>query len=160
MLDLLGERDPLQVHAGQMAALEQEIAGLSEEILRRPEKPGKWSILEVLQHLADSELVSGYRMRMILAHDSPDIQGYDQDAWATRLKYHAVELSDALEQLRVLRRNNLKLLHTLDEEQWERAGMHSERGRESIRRFVQMLAGHDILHLNQIRRIKKAHGIS
>ncbi len=159
LMDLLGARDPLQVQGGQLAALEQELSGLSEEILRRPEKPGKWSILQVLQHLADSELVSGFRMRMTLAHDSPDIQGYDQDAWANRLKYNDVAPADALDQLRVLRRINLKLLGALEEKQWERAGMHSERGPESIRKLAQMIAGHDLLHLNQIRRIKQAHGV-
>ncbi|MGH7491372.1 MAG: DinB family protein [bacterium] len=156
LLELLGDRDPVQVLGAQVAAVQQEVAGWRDEALRRPEKPGKWSILQVLQHLADSDLVSGFRMRMILAHDSPEIQGYDQDAWATRLKYNEVDPADALDQLRVLRNNNLKLIHALNDKQWERAGMHSERGPESIRKIVQMMAGHDILHLNQIRRIKQA----
>ncbi|MGH7496970.1 MAG: DinB family protein [bacterium] len=156
LLELLGDRDPVQVLAAQVAAMQQEVAGGRDEILRRPEKPGKWSILQVLQHLADSDLVYGFRMRMILAHDSPELQGIDQDAWATRLKYNDVDPADALDQLRVLRNSNLKLIRALDDKQWERAGMHSERGRESIRKVVQMLAGHDILHLNQIRRIKQA----
>src|SRR5262245_587525 len=81
LMELLGDRDPVKVQAAQVGAVQQEVAGLDDKILRRPEKPGKWSILQVLQHLADTELVSGFRMRMILAHDSPDIQGYDQDAW-------------------------------------------------------------------------------
>jgi hypothetical protein len=156
LIGLLGDRDPVQVQAGLVAAVQQEVAGLSDEILRRPEKPGKWSILQVLQHLADSELVAGYRMRMILAHDSPQILGYDQDLWANRLNYNEVDPADALDQLRVLRGIHLKMIRSLDEKQWERAGMHSERGPESIRRIVQMMAGHDILHLNQIRRIKQA----
>ena len=156
LLELLGDRDPVQVQAAQVAAVQREIAGLDDKMLRRPEKPGKWSILQVLQHLADSELVSGFRMRMILAHDSPEIQGYDQDAWANRLKYNDAEPADALDQLRVLRNNNLKLIRSLNEKEWERAGMHSERGRESIRKIVQMIGGHDLLHLNQIRRIRQA----
>lgn len=159
LMSLLGTRDPMQVQSEQYALVEREVSGLSEEILRRPEKPGKWSIMQVLQHLADSELVSGFRVRMILAHDEPEIQGYDQDAWAQRLQYNEMDAADALEQLRVLRRANLKLLRSLKEEQLARAGRHSERGPESVRKIVQMMAGHDILHLNQIRRIKQALGV-
>ena len=55
--------------------------------LRRPEAPGKWSATEVVQHLADSELVLGFRMRMILTEDRPALQGYDQDRWAGTLRY-------------------------------------------------------------------------
>ena len=128
LLGLLGDRDPVQVLAAQVTAVQQEVAGLRDESLRRPEKPGKWSILQALQHLADSELVTSFRMRMILAHDSPELQGYDQDAWATGLKYNEVDPADAIDQLRVLRGINLKLIRSLDKKQWERAGMHSETG--------------------------------
>jgi hypothetical protein len=54
-------------------------------VLRRPEAPGEWSVAEVLQHLADSDLITGYRIRLMLAQDNPPIPGYDQDAWARRL---------------------------------------------------------------------------
>ncbi len=159
LLGLLGDRDPLQVQSEQFSLIQQEVTGVRDEMLRLPERPGKWSILQVLQHLADTDMVAGFRMRMILAHDSPEIQGYDQDAWASRLKYNEVDTAEALEQLRVLRRINLNLLRSLDEQQFERAGVHSERGVESIRKMVQMTAGHDILHLNQIRRIKRTLGL-
>jgi hypothetical protein len=99
-------------------------------------------------------------MRMILAHPTPEIQGYDQDLWATELKYNEMDLNEALEQIRLLRSANLKMLRGLNEAQMERIGMHSERGPESIRKILRMIAGHDILHLNQIRRIKKAHGLA
>lgn len=158
-MDLLGERDPMEVQAQRIGLLEAEIAGVEDAALRQPEKPGKWSILQVLQQLADAELVSGFRMRMILAHDMPDIQGYDQDAWAAKLNYHESSLTDTLEQLRVLRRSNLKLLRSLNESQMNRVGIPSERGPESVRKILQMVAGHDLLHLNQIRRIKKAIGV-
>ena len=159
LMELLGDRDPLQVMSEQFALVQQEVDRLRAEDLRRPEKTGKWSILQVLQHLADTELVHGFRVRMILAHDSPDILGYDQDAWANRLNYNEVEPAEALEQLRLLRRINLKLIRALDNEQLERAGRHSERGLESVRKIVQLIAAHDILHLNQIRRIKRTHGL-
>jgi hypothetical protein len=159
LMDLLGNRDPLKVQEELYDAIVSEVTGLEESALRRPEKPGKWSIVQVVQHLADSELVSGYRMRMILSHDRPAIQGYDQDAWANELGYNDVSLRDALEQLRVLRGLNLKLIRSLNQEQLTREGVHSERGPESVWKIAQMMAGHDLLHRNQIKRIKQSLGM-
>jgi hypothetical protein len=159
VMDLLGDRDPFEVQSQQLATLQAEIAGIDDATLRRPEKPGKWSIMQVIQHLADSEVVYRYRIRKILAQPTPDIQGYDQDLWATNLNYNEMDLREALEIIRVLRTANLKMLRGLNDAQLERYGLHNERGPESVRKILQMLAGHDILHLNQIRRIKKTHGI-
>ncbi len=159
LMDLLGDRDPFEVQSQQFTTLQAEIAGIDDATLRRPEKPGKWSIMQVVQHLADTELVYRYRIRMILAQPTPEIQGYDQDMWATNLNYNEMDLNEALEQIRVLRSANLKMLHKLSEAEMDRYGIHSERGPESIRKILQMTAGHDTLHLNQIRRIKRAHGL-
>ena len=159
VMDLLGDRDPFEVQSQQFATLQAEIAGIDDATLRRPEKPGKWSIMQVIQHLADSEVVYRYRMRKILAQPTPDIQGYDQDLWATNLNYNGMDLNEALEIIRVLRTANLNMLRGLNEAQLERYGLHNERGPESVRKILQMIAGHDLLHLNQIRRIKKNHGI-
>ncbi len=159
LMDLLGDRDPFAVQEEQLAVLEKEIAGLDDAILRRPEKPGKWSILQVLQHLADSELVVRYRMRLALAQPGAQILGYDQDLWASGLKYNEADPAEALEFLGMLRKANLKMLRSLSDEQMERYGLHNERGPESVRKMMRMIAGHDLLHRNQIKRIKRAHGI-
>lgn len=159
LLGLLGTRDPYEVQEELYDAVVSEVTGLDDATLRLPEKPGKWSILQVVQHLADTELISGYRIRMMLTHPRPAIAGYDQDAWANGLGYNDVNLKDALEQLRVLRALNLKLVRSLTVEQLDREGVHSERGPESVRKFVHLIAGHDLLHRNQIRRIKQAHGL-
>jgi hypothetical protein len=158
LLDLLGDRDPIAVQSELSTSVERAVAGLTDAQLRQPEKPGKWSLIEVVQHLADSEIVYGYRIRMILASDTPNIEGYDQDAWAQRLRYSETSLPDALAQIRVLRGRSLHLLRGLRPEEWDRAGMHSERGRESIRHITKLLAAHDLVHLRQIERIKSVIG--
>jgi len=111
ILDLLGNRDPMEVLRQTPAALARASAGLSREAVARPEAPRKWSVGAVLQHLADSDIVWAYRMRMVLAHDRPRITGYDQDLWATRLHYDDTDPTLALEQFRVVRQSNL--LHRL-----------------------------------------------
>jgi hypothetical protein len=158
LLDALGDRDPIDVLSEQGGALERATIGLSTPQLVQAERPGKWSVNDVVQHLADSEIVTGYRIRMILASDNPEIQAYDQDAWAQRLGYSERTLPGALAQIRVVRARTLELLRGLTAEEWERAGVHSERGRESVRHTVNLQAGHDIVHLRQIARIKAAIG--
>ena len=159
VMDLLGDQDPFEVQSEQTGWLAAAVAGIDDASLRRPEKSGKWSIMQVVQHLADSELVYGYRMRIVVAHPTPEIQATDQDLWAVRLKYNEVNLSDALEQHRVLRAGNLRFLRSLSDEDLACEGLHSERGPESVRKILQMVAGHDILHRNQIMRIKRAIGL-
>ncbi|HEX6367448.1 MAG TPA: DinB family protein [Longimicrobium sp.] len=150
--------DPFAVAEATPARLAEAVAGLTPEQLRRPEAPGKWSVLEVVQHLADYDLVNGYRFRMVLAHDTPPIQGYDQDLWAGRLRYRDVPLDAALAQFAALRDANLRLLRTLLPAEWERVGLHAERGPESVRRMFELMAGHDLVHLDQIARIRRATG--
>jgi uncharacterized damage-inducible protein DinB len=156
VLDLLGSREPMDVLRDTPEAATRAIAGLTAAQLRAPERPGKWSIAHVLRHLADSEVVWGWRMRLILAHDRPTITGYDQDLWADRLHYQEADAGDSLDAFRVLRRDNLKLLERATPDDLKRVGVHSERGEESVGHLMRLFAGHDLLHLNQIDRIKTA----
>lgn len=126
--------------------------------LRTPEAPGKWSIAQVLRHLADSDVVWGWRMRLILAQDRPPITGYDQDLWADRLHYADADAAESLDTFRVLRRDNLKLIERATPEDLKRIGVHSERGEESAGYLMRLFAGHDLLHLRQIDRIKQTPG--
>ncbi len=135
--------------------MEQVIASLDDATLRRPEKPGKWSILDVVQHLADSELVYGYRIRMIVSHPTPDIQGFDQDLWAKELDYSKRRMADALAEFRSMREANVRLLKALGPEKLARYGNHSERGKEAVSHMLKLYAAHDLVHLKQIERITK-----
>ena len=156
LLDLLGSRDPIEVLGELIPWLTQRVSGLSDTTLRRPEKPGKWSTVEVIQHLADSDLVAAFRIKMVLSEDRPALQGYDQDRWATEFRYREVELSQALDQLRGLRRANLYLWRQLSAAQLERVGLHSERGPESAGHLIRLMAAHDLVHRRQIERILAA----
>ena len=156
VLNLLGETDPMQVLASTVRWCEQATADLSNAELARPEAPGKWSIVQTLQHLADSELVWGYRLRKVLAEDRPTLTGYDQDRWADRLQYAASSREQSLEVFRVLRDANLRLLAAVSPGDLDRVGVHSERGDESVRHMIKLYAGHDLVHRNQIERVKAA----
>jgi hypothetical protein len=156
LLELLGPRNPAGVLTETPAALRQALVGLSESQMMKPEASGKWSVRQVMQHLADSDLVFGYRLRMVVAHDRPALTGYDQDLWAERLRYDESNVHLALGDFEVLRRSNLRLIARLSDDDRKRVGVHAERGEESVGHMIRMYAGHDLLHLNQLGRIRRA----
>jgi hypothetical protein len=158
ILELLGDRDPLAVMSQLAQELKKSIGRLPADALRQPEAPGKWSMHDVVAHLADSEVVFGWRLRMVIAQDRPTITGFDQDAWSARVCGAYPDSRSAIQQIAVLREGHLALLRSLSDEQWERVGMHAERGPESVRRMAQLYAGHDLVHLRQLARIRKASG--
>ncbi len=160
LLDLLGDQDPLALAAQLLPWLERRTAGLDDAILRRPEAPGKWSVIEVIQHLADSEVVLAWRTRLILTVDRPEIQGYDQDAWARMLGYAAMPLDVTLAQLGGLRAANLRLWRALTPAERARVGLHSERGPESIDLLIRLMGAHDLVHRRQIDRVLKSAGVA
>lgn len=156
LLDVLGSRDPLQVMGELLPWLAQRIHGVPEDGLRQPEAAGKWSVIEVIQHLADSDLVAAYRIRMVLSEDRPALQGYDQDRWAREFHYRDVGVDQAMNQLRGLRNANLHLWRSLSPTQLERVGLHSERGPESAGFLLRLMGAHDLVHRRQIDRILAA----
>lgn len=158
LLSALGSRDPVEVLREMPAALRSAVSGLSENQLSTPEKTGKWSVRQVAQHLADSELVVAFRFRMVLAHEQPMLPGYDQDLWAERLRYQESELETSLGDFAMLRRANLRLLERATPEEQRRVMRHAERGDESLEHMIRTYAGHDVVHLRQIARIRAAIG--
>jgi hypothetical protein len=154
LLGLLADQDPVEVLRKTPAVLERFLETVPGQILTVPEAPGKWAIRDVVAHLADSELVGGVRLRMVLSHDRPTIVGYDQDLWAERLRYREVDVRDALEQFSMLRRRNMRLWESLGPADLARVGRHSERGEESLGHMRKLYAAHDVLHLRQLERIR------
>lgn len=155
VLGLVEGRDPLDVLRTTASSLNRALEQIGPAV-RIPEAPGKWSVNEVLQHLADSEIVFGWRLRMVLAHDRPPITGYDQDRWAKRLRYADGNPQEAIELFTVLRRANTRLLAGASEADLRRVGVHAERGEEELAHIIRLYAGHDLLHLRQIERIRAA----
>ena len=158
-LSRLQGRDPLTVLADTLPALRSATAGLSPDALRKPEKVGKWSVLQAVWHLADHEIVASFRLRLVLAQPEPRLQGYDETLWMASLGYERREMAPALRQFEILRSVNLDLLKGLSPAQFERVGLHDERGPETLRMLAGLTAGHDIVHLAQIERIRKTIGV-
>jgi uncharacterized damage-inducible protein DinB len=158
VLGLLGDRDPMDVLRSTPPSLEALLRPLTPAQAVRREGDGKWSIRHVLQHLADSELVWGVRLRLVLAQDRPALTGYDQDLWAGRLRYDRADAAQAARDFAVLRQANLRVLDHCTPADLDRAGVHVERGEETVRHMIRLYAGHDLLHLRQIERIGAAVG--
>lgn len=154
ILGLIEERDPMEILRATPVALRAAVEGMSEGALSMPEAPGKWSVRQVLRHLADSDIVWAWRMRLALAQDRPPLTGYDQDAWAERLGYATSDANESIDEFMVLRRGNLRLLERATPGDFERVAVHAERGDESVAHMLRMYAGHDLLHLRQIARIR------
>jgi hypothetical protein len=146
-------KQPLGVQASTAKKLERLIKGVPTAKLRKRPAPDKWSVSEIVAHLADTEIVGGFRMRLILGAPGTPIAAFDQDAWVTAGHYEKRDPRKSVEQFRVVREANLALLKSLTPTQWKHYGMHSERGQETIEHIVRMFAGHDINHLQQIERI-------
>jgi uncharacterized damage-inducible protein DinB len=148
-------QDPIKIQSGTNKQLARLIKGVSTAKLRKKPAPDKWSVAEILAHLADVEIVIGWRIRSVLGNPGTPIQAYDQDSWVASGHYEKRDPAKALELHRVLREANLALLKSLTPEQWKQSGQHAERGEESVERMVRMIAGHDINHLQQVERILK-----
>ena len=146
-------QEPLKVQAATSGALARLIKGISPAKLRKRSAPEQWSVAEILAHLADSEIVCGWRLRAMLGAPGKPIEAYDQNAWAAAGHYATRDPRESIEQFRAIRKANLLLLNSLTPEQWSHYGMHAERGKESVERMVNLMAGHDLNHLQQIKRL-------
>ncbi len=144
---------PGEIGGALRASLSGSGAGWSHGALRASlsGSGAGWSPAEVLTHLADTEVVTGWRLRQILAEDEPTIQPYDQERWATALHYQKRDPTVALEAFGAARHANLEILRLLSDEEWERAYVQPEYGRQTLRAKIRHISDHDLAHLRQIR---------
>lgn len=152
ILATLNGDDPIAVLRATLDEVDRVITRSSTDALTRQPAPGEWSPREVLSHLADSDMVLGVRLRMMVTQDRPVLVGYDQEAWTARFGALDCTAQETVSRWRALRIGNLLVAESLTPEEWERVGLHTERGEESVRLHLQLLAGHDRVHLDQIRR--------
>jgi DinB superfamily len=150
LLNALGGDDPAVTQAATPALVRQLIDHAAGN-LRTPPAPGEWSVIELIGHMVDSELVSAARYRWILAQDEPDLVGYDQDLWVSALRHGDDDPERLLAQFAALRAANLELWQRSTPADRARVGIHRERGRESFDLLFRLLAGHDRVHLAQAR---------
>lgn len=148
---LVGDRDPAEVQAELIGELRSVVREAGPHLRTRP-APHEWSILELLGHLVDAEVVSTARYRWILAQDEPQLIGYDQDRWVERMNHQEADPDDLLSLLGPLRSSNLDLWSRSSEAERARVGIHAERGPESLDLMFRLIAGHGLYHLAQMRR--------
>jgi hypothetical protein len=144
---------PLSAQTETLTLLAELVAGVPSERLAQQPAPGKWSVGEILAHLAEDEIASARRYRQIVEHSGIELAGFDQDLWARVGNYAARDPQESLALFRLLRRANLDFLNGLSPEQWNCCGIHAERGRITVRDLALHMVGHDVNHLEQIRKI-------
>jgi hypothetical protein len=142
----LGDADPIEVIRSTPVQLENLIQALGPEKLNLA--PGKWSLRDILSHLADCEIVFAFRLRQTLADDHPVVQPFDQDKWA--LPYPHYDARTALAAFSALRQWNVALIAGLKPEDFDRTMNHPERGDMTFRTVVETMGGHDRNHLRQV----------
>ena len=147
----LGSGDPMEIIAATPERLGRLTSGLGPDVCNRSPAPGKWSVREIVAHLADCEMVFSFRLRQTLAEANPVIQPFDQGTWAER--YRIYDLPSAMHLFTAARGWNVKLLQGISPAERKLPTTHPERGPMTLWTIVETMAGHDINHLNQTERL-------
>ncbi len=151
-------RDPIALLKTGPARVARAVRGLTRrQMLRRPAR-GTWSILEILGHLHDTEVVYGYRWRLTVAQPGATLQDYDQDVWTRELHHRQADPKRLLAQIAAMRTGSVDAVLRVPRKHWTRAGFHTARGREPLERSLRQIAGHDFNHIGQIRAIREKYG--
>src|SRR5262245_4917604 len=148
-------KDLIAKYAAGYDEVRSALEGFLKDKLTANLIPGKWSAAEIVQHLADSEMTSAIRLRILLVEDHPVIKGYDQDLFATRLRYNDRDIAPALEAFRGARATTVQLIERMTEEDWRREGTHTESGRYTAENWLEIYAMHAHGHADQIRRLRE-----
>jgi uncharacterized damage-inducible protein DinB len=143
LMGYVKDKDPLMMQREAPGILADLIEALPAEKLKQSPVPGKWSIGQILAHLAEAELVSSWRYRQMIEHSGAPLSAFDQAEWARLGAYDSRDPKESLALFRLLR-------------EWQRFGMHAERGRMTIKDLASQVAGHDMSHMDQVRQILAA----
>jgi hypothetical protein len=156
ILSSVADAEPWDVLASTPARLRRLTSGRTAADLERKPSPDRWSVRQIVAHLADAELVTSWRLRTILTSNGTTLHPYDQNTFATVLKYDDVPVADSLDLFEANRTANLRLLRRVDPALHQNFGMHEERGRESIAHLIRLNAGHDLNHVRQVEGLLRA----
>lgn len=150
-MDAATRQSLIERYAEGPEVLAAALAGATAEELDARPADGGWTAREVVHHCADSEMTSAIRLRRLIAEDDPVISGYDPDVFADRLFYGSRPIESSLDAVLSARRTSEEILRRLDDEQWMRAGSHSESGPYSVEMWLEIYAAHCHDHADQIR---------
>jgi hypothetical protein len=153
LLGNVGTADPRQILDSTPGRLRELTAGRDGAELARKPGPDRWSVAQILAHLADSEVASGWRLRSILAANGSPLQAYDQNRWAEEFRYDQVPAAESLDAFQAARRATMRVLRAVDPALLSNHGIHSERGKETVEHLIRLIAGHDLNHLQQVERL-------
>jgi hypothetical protein len=140
----------IELYRGGYAAVAEALLKITDEEVARKPGPGRWSVREIVHHLADSEMTAAVRLRLLIAQDRPTIHGYDQDEFARRLYYDRPHEA-SLELFRVVRQSTAEILDRLTPAEWVREGIHTEAGPYGVEAWLKTYADHAHKHARQIR---------
>ena len=153
LLGYVGKKDPIVVLRRTPKRIHSLIDGIPPKVLKAKLKPAAWSITEIIAHLAETELVLGWRYRSIAEKSGKPIQSFDQNIWCRNAQYGSIPVGKSLLMFSVLRAMNIEFLAGLPRTTLSYYGIHEERGKETLRHIIRLEAGHDLNHLKQIQLI-------
>jgi uncharacterized damage-inducible protein DinB len=153
ILSYVAGKDPLKLQEQAPKRLAALLRVADRRRLTQRPAASKWSVAEIVAHLADAEIVHAWRWRQALSTNGVAIQAYDQDAWANAFGYAKRDPKESLSLFATLRATNLDLLKSVHGSSWQNYGIHSARGQESVIHMIKMAAGHDLNHIMQIEKI-------
>jgi len=149
----------IDAYLDSLARLRLVVADLTPEQLRARPVQGKWSTLEVVCHLVDSEQAWCHRMKRVIVEDRPLLIGYDESRFTATLPYHQGDLEEELTLLEVMRRQMARILRGLPEAAWSRSAIHNERGLMTLEQMLQAEVEHIPHHITHIIEKRKSLGL-
>jgi hypothetical protein len=153
ILSFVKDKDPIAVQRQTPVSLAELVRDIPESKLQERPGPDKWSVTELLAHLAEAEMGCSWRYRQMIEHNGSALTPYDQQLWNTLGNYASRPSADSLQLFRLLREANLRMFEKLTPQQWQNYGVHAERGQMTVHDLMQQIAGHDLNHVEQIRAI-------
>jgi hypothetical protein len=155
-MDPTKRKELIETYKDGYRVVAEALAGAPDEELDTAPSPGKWTARQIVHHLADSEMTSAVRLRLLVATPNPQILGYDQEVFARSLYYKDRPIEASLDAFNAARRSTAEILERLTEAEWLREGTHSEIGRYTIERWLEIYASHAHGHATQIKAARDA----